>query len=381
MLKGNEKSHIGPRQVGRVKFTGQDQKKALAEQSVYGGYEDLKKLGIGLTPDGVAKMAEYAMQVGMDAALPAGVTTPSITTPVQFVQAWLPGFVEDVTDARKIDDLVGITTQGEWSDEEVVQGVMERTGNAAPYTDYGNAQMASWNVNYERRTIVRHELGLQVGRLEEARATAIRANSAEAKRAAVMRELEIVRNRIGFNGFNAGANRTYGLLNESQLPAYVNVPNGASSSSEWATKTFQEIKNDLLARAQALRTATGDLVDPTSANITVGIATSAFDYLNQATDFGVSVYEWIMKNYSNWRLISVPEFDAANGGDNVFYMYAEEIAESGTDDTRTFIQVVPTKFQTLGVQQNTKNYEEDYSNATAGIMLKRPYAVQRASGI
>jgi len=28
-----------------------------------------------------------------------------------------------------------------------------------------------------------------------------------------------------------------------------------------------------------------------------------------------------------------------------------------------------------------KAYEEDYSNATAGVLLKRPYAVVRYSGI
>jgi len=33
------------------------------------------------------------------------------------------------------------------------------------------------------------------------------------------------------------------------------------------------------------------------------------------------------------------------------------------------------------VQQLAKAYEEDYSNATAGVMCKRPYAVTRWSGI
>jgi len=48
-----------------------------------------------------------------------------------------------------------------------------------------------------------------------------------------------------------------------------------------------------------------------------------------------------------------------------------------TDGGKTFIQPVPAKFQVLGVQQLTKGYEEDYTNATAGIMVKRPWAVTR----
>ena len=71
---------------------------------------------------------------------------------------------------------------------------------------------------------------------------------------------------------------------------------------------------------------------------------------------------------------------AANAGDNVAYLYAESDSESGSDDNRTWVQVVPQKFMTLGVMQMTKAYEEDYTNATAGVMCKRPYAVVRYYG-
>ena len=79
---------------------------------------------------------------------------------------------------------------------------------------------------------------MTVGRLEELRAAAIRSNSPENKRGAAANSLEIERNRVGFNGYNNGANRTYGFLNSTDLPAYVNVPNGASGSSLWSMKTF-----------------------------------------------------------------------------------------------------------------------------------------------
>jgi hypothetical protein len=44
------------------------------------------------------------------------------------------------------------------------------------------------------------------------------------------------------------------------------------------------------------------------------------------------------------------------------------------------LQVVPAKFKVLGVEQKAKGYMEDYSNATAGAMLKRPYAMVRYYG-
>lgn len=345
-------------------------------------YRDLERLGIGLDARDVAVMAKaYAESIGMDSALIAPLTTASITTPIQFLQAWLPGFVHVITAARKIDDLVGIVTQGSWEDEEVVQGVMEMTGPAVPYNDYTNTALASWNTNFERRTIVRFESGMKVGRLEELRAAAIRANSPASKRQGAGYALEINRNKVGFYGYNGGANRTYGFLNDPSLPAYVNVPNGASGFPNWARKTFQEIKADILTSLAQLRVQSQERIDPKSDPITLAISTDAVDYLAQTTDFGISVQDWLDKNYKNIRIVSAPELVDANGGDSVFYVYAETVQDSGDDDNQTFIQVVPAKFQTLGVQQYTKAYEEAYTNATAGIMVKRPYAIVRRSGI
>lgn len=44
------------------------------------------------------------------------------------------------------------------------------------------------------------------------------------------------------------------------------------------------------------------------------------------------------------------------------------------------MQMVPAKFVTIGAQQLTKGYEEVFANASAGVMLKRPFAVIRRSG-
>ena len=380
MLSYYEKSHLSARQIKQVMATAMDaqKKKKLCEH-----YEQLSRYGINLDYPDVMKMAQHAADqqaIGMDASLPP-LTTASITTPVQFLQAWLPGFVEIITAARRIDNLVGMTTQGSWQDEEVVQGVLEKTGNAAIYGDLTNTPLTSWNVNYERRTIVRFEEGMTVGRLEEARAAAIRTSSPENKRSAAANSLEIERNRVGFNGYNNGTNRTYGFLNSPGLPAYTNVADGAGGSSSWSSKTFLEIIADLRGAFQSLRTQTQEQVDPNADEITLAIATDAIDYLSTVSDFGISVREWLKENYPSCRVLSAPELSKANGGENVFYLYAEAVSESGSDDQRTWVQIVPTKFQTLGVDQRHKSYTESYSNATAGILLKRPYAVVRRSGI
>lgn len=372
MASLNELSYIGPRRVQPLSLE--------ANGLDMGVMASLRKLGITIREKDLISMADAAYQAFAQDAITNGLTTASIGTPIQFLQSWLPGFVNIITQARKIDDFVGIVTQGEWKDEEVVQGILEQTGNASPYTDYGNVPLTSWNANFDRRTIVRFEEGLRVGVLEEARSAAMRINSADQKRGSAAVSLEIERNKIGFYGYNNGDGRTYGLLNDPNLPAYVNVATGVGGLP-WSTKTFLEIVADIREAIVSLRTNSGDVIDPENVDITLGLPTNCIDYLSVTSTFGNSVRDWLKVTYPRVRVVSAPQLQAANGGANVFYLYAENVADGSSDDGRTFIQIVPAKFMTLGVKQDVKDYVESFTNATAGVMCKRPYAVVRRSGI
>lgn len=341
-------------------------------------YRQLAAMGIQLPDRQLAAMIEG---IGMD-ALTSTLTTASIPTPVQFLQNWLPGFVKIITAARKIDELIGITTSGSWEDEEIVQGLLEELGGAVPYSDTGNVPLANWNVNFNTRTVVRFEQGMRVGTLEEARASRISINTADMKRSAATLALEIERNSIGFNGYNSGDNNTYGFLNDPGLPNYVIFPNGATNASpSWATKTYVDITNDIITMAAALRLASQDNIDPKSVATTLGLATAIVDQLSKVNTLGSqSVEQWIKATYPKMRVVSAPELDSAHSSDNVAYLYADTVSDTSTDDGRVWLQCVPAKFRVLGVQTLAKGYEEDYTNATAGVMVKRPYAIVRYYG-
>jgi len=337
------------------------------------GYQDLRRLGIGMDTATVRELMKstYAMD-----SLQPTVTTASVSTPIQFLQNWLPGFVYVITAARKIDDLTGIMITGSWEDEQVVQGVLERTGTAIPYGDQTVVPLSSWNTNFNTRTVIRFEEGMRVGNLEAARAARMLVNDSGMKRESCALSLEIQRNTIGFYGFNAGANNTYGFLNDPGLLAYTEVATGIAGHT-WSVKTFLEIQRDILTAVQTLRTQSQDIIDPEEVDLTLAVATDAVDYLATTSDFGISVRDWMRQAYPRIRVVSAPQLNNANAGDNVFYLYADQIDDMSTDGGKTFIQPVPAKFQVLGVQQLTKGYEEDYTNATAGIMVKRPWAVTR----
>lgn len=320
---------------------------------------------------------------GMDAAFAAPVTSPSIPTPLQFLQQWLPGFVKVLTAARKIDDILGIKTVGSWEDQEIVQGIVEPAGVAVEYGDFTNIPLASWNTNFERRTIVRGEMGIAVGTLEEGRSAAMRLSSAETKRQASAVSLEIMRNAIGFYGWSNGQNRTFGLLNDPALPATIS----SSTSGGWngANGDFQHITADLRLMIVTLRTQSQDQIDPEKVDLTLILPMDRVDYLTVTTDFGISVRDWLKQTYPKVRVVSAPEFNGGGaGGLDIAYLFAEEIDSSidgSSDGGETFAQLVQSKFVTLGVEKRAKSYVEAYSNATAGVLCKRPWAVVRMIGI
>lgn len=340
------------------------------------GYGDLKTIGISFDKRKISGMIS-----AMD-AIQSPVTTPSVTTPVQFLQAWLPGFINVITAVRRIDEIVGIMTAGAWEDEEVIFAIKEDQSRAVPYGDSTNIPLASWNVNFNKRTNIRFEQGMHVGILEEAQASRMMLASSAEKRVSCALSLEVVRNFVGFFGYNSGLNMTYGLLNDPLLPAYVTVPNGVSTSPLWSRKTYLEIVSDIKNMCQQLRTQSMDNIDPERDDTTLVVATNAAEFLTQSTDFGYSVRKWIQENHPRMRIISAPELNNVNGGASVGYLFADTVLDgASTDGGRTFIQVVPQKFMVTGVQAEAKGYKEDYSNATAGVILKRPWAVTRVTGI
>lgn len=371
-------AHYGPGQVQSIGLDSADTR-LLAQNPA-----QLRELGLGLDEYQILKMIknDAGISSAMDAALTQSLTPASITTPVQFLQNWLPGAVHIVTAPRMIDELVGITIQGSWEDEEIVQRVLEHKSEAQVYGDFTDIPYTSWNLQFERRTVVRFEEGMRVTRLEEARAARVQVNSAEEKRYAASESLEIERNRVGFNGFNGGANRTYGFLNDVDLPSYRTLPDGAAGDSTFASKTYLEITSDLTLMASTLRAQSNGRVRPERDRCLLPIALDAYDALiATTTDYGMSVMDWMAKTYPNWEVLPVPELQDANGGDSVIYLYAAGVDNSGTDDGATFVQVVPTKMQSLGTDQRVKDYAEGWTNATAGILVKRPYSVVRYTGV
>lgn len=335
--------------------------------------ETLEMLGIGMDASEVKKILSYAYDIA-----PNLITSPSISNQLQFFQHFLPKTIEVVTQKRVSDDLLGIDIAGNWYDEEIVFRIQENVAKAQVYSDMQNVPLSSWNLNFEKRTIVRGELGLRVGTLESERAGAMRISSEDTKRKSLGNALEIFRNLINFYGYLDGQGKTYGILNAPELPAYTTVAQGVSKDTKWSSKTYDEILSDIKTAAINLRASSGYNFDPFNDPWQLWIAGSCIDYLGTPNSLGTnSVLEYVQAHlYKKMTVKAVPQFNGADSGENVFYAVAESI-----ESEKTVAQYVQTKLRLIGQKQLTKGFEEDYSNATAGFVCKMPTGIGRYSGI
>lgn len=345
--------------------------------------DTLNKMGIGLPK--FTKSVLEGIGYSMDACpIPNQVLPASSGTPIQFLQEFLQGIVYVLTVARKADMLAPVMTVGKWSDQQIVQRTLERLGTPGVYKDHGDIPLSSWNLVYDTRDICQFQLGCQIQLLENERGLAMDIDTATEKRQAVALAFELLRNDVFFNGYSKDNVKCYGFLNDPNLPAFVEVADGVNNKKGWADKTASEIVSDILTGLNTLSVQSGGNVDIESSKLILAIPLGYSQYLTKVdgpNTFGFTATKWLNENYPNITVISVPELIKGNGADNVFYLYAESVADSGTDDGYTMAQLVPAKIQPLNAVSTMKGYEEGYTSALAGCLVKRPYAVTRYTKI
>ena len=347
--------------------------------------DGIANLGISFSDKFLAASHGSGSGIALDAGIIQPVITPSGGTPVQFLQEILSGTVHILTVVRKADEVSPVVVAGQWHYEEIALKTMEHTGTPQLYSDHGGLPLGSFHEDYQRRQVIRLEMGIEHTPLADARSSATGTSPQNEKRTALANAFEIIRNDIAFNGFNFGTGKTYGILNDPNLPAYIDVALGAGGDTLWSTKTTVEVINDLSSAYKALEIQAGGNVDPTKDAIDLCIPLAFNHYLTKADGSfsnGKTAMEWLKDNYPSTTVVTVPQFAGADAGENVFYLKAISVDNSGTDGGESMIQVVPAKMRATGSVLNAKGgVTEGYTSACAGTFVKRAYSVTRYSGI
>lgn len=317
-------------------------------------FDDLGKLGITF-----------------DSAI-VGPAAPGGYIPEEFLQTWLPGTIRALTSPTDIDYIAGVTTIGDWSDETLNVKVSEPVGKAERYGDYTNVPLANFKTDFEVRQVVRFEQGLKMAPLEQARYSKIDIDGLEEKRRAIAESLDYSRNMVGMRGI-AGT-RTYGLLNDPNLSAV------RTTSINWLTATHAQLVSEFTALYGILETQMGKSLRD-DAQLVFVLPTGYRAIMNVENSLATRTFgDWLKVNYPNLRVEYAPSFKGASAaGEDIGYLIAENIAnlDASNINGATLIQAVPARYQVIGSSQDTKGYIESVVNATAGVIVLRPWGVAR----
>lgn len=326
--------------------------------------EDIAALGISMD-EAVAKAQEYVS--AMDAA-PVTQTTPSNVTPVQFAQFWLTDPIKILTRGRSLDKVVGRTIVGTWETEQIVATILERIGQPGLYGDFTKAPLANWNVNFEVRDNVRFEMGVQVGKLEEARASQMRLNAYAMKRDSMAEAFAILMNNVGWFGYRSDSanfvgtqKKVYGLLNDPGVTA-TNL-----GVSGWSGSTMDQIVTNLITIVNTTVTNLKGHYDPETDSATLALPISQYQYLSKINTMGISVRDWLAKTYPRIRLVSCAELVGAVSNADCALFIVDKVA----GDT-TVQQLVTSTLRLVGVQPLAKGIYEVYSCSTGGALVRYP---------
>ena len=327
--------------------------------------EDLADLGITMN-ESVAKLNEYI--AAMDAA-PNTQTTPSNVTPVQFAQYWLEKPIKILTRARSLDKVVGRTITGTWETEQIVATILERIGQPGLYGDFTKAPLANWNVNFETRDNVRFEVGVQVGKLEEACASQMRLNAYSLKREAAAEAIDILLNNVGWFGYRSSSlnfpgtsKNVYGLLNDPNVTAAI-----AIGRTTWAAASMDNIVTDIQAMVRkAVQNLKGHY-DPETDTATLALPIDQYVQLGVINAYGISVRDWLTKTYPKIRVVACAELNGAiSDSDAALFIVDKVVGDNAVQ------QLLTSAMRLVGVQPLAKGFYEVYSASTGGALVRYP---------
>lgn len=300
-----------------------------------------------------------------------------------FLRTMLSGTIEQAYEIKKLDELVGKTIAGDWSDKTIGIRTAELVGRAQVYGDLTNVPLSSYMASIEERGVVRFEAGFQVTKLEAERQAKLGYNAEDYKRRGVIESLKLSSEDVGFYGYNSTTSRIFGFLNDPNLPAY-NAAAKKWITSGAVTATFEEMQLDINKMVGGLDAQSGGrfsderlltLALPQGYRIVMGVTSTTY---NSGT-----LGEWLKATYPNLRIVYVPQLlNAIAAGVNGAYLYFDSVTDTdSTFSNATFLQIIPSEYTLLGRRQELKGFVEAATNATAGVICAYPWAVYRTSGI
>jgi hypothetical protein len=244
-----------------------------------------------------------------------------------------PEIIKEITARTVAEEIASPVTYGKWTDEEILFKVVKYMGQVDPY-DFGVANVRKTGASYNyfaRGTYYYATLKEFNADTAEKDAAGLRPSYRQDIDKATEITLRQYRNKVQFNGIETyNPNQPiYGLLNDPSLLPVITIPSGASGNTTWASKTPEEIHNDLVYLINQLFIQTNStLNDQKGRTIKISVASDVQGLLLRTNNFGLvaqkSINETIKSQFPLSEFIFVPEYNKAGaGGTNLLRMELE----------------------------------------------------------
>ena len=315
-----------------------------------------------------------------------------------------PQAVEVLTAPISFDRFIGddgIKQQGQFGQDTIAIKTLERTGVPQAYVD-GTTLSPGFHladVNYTAETvgIAYRDTGYQASALELSSAQVMGVDLIQDKIRACMEGLSIDRNNINWLGTTEtrGLADVYGLLNNPQLFDYVELPAGVSGSTEWESKTFMEIYNDIIFMINTLTQQSKGWATrayESGRRFKLGVSMNVYNYLSKTNEFGVLVSQAIENAYRvngtpAIEIFGIPEMNNYAGyttvddegnrnGENMAILMIDAL-----DGIKTAYSSYVTLAQFFKIYENAGNISQRIVAALSGTIVNRPILISRFKGL
>lgn len=284
----------------------------------------------------------------------------------------------------------GMEKQGSWGDKVVTIKLAELIGRPQSYVA-GDSSSTGGNeselsLNYVNRGVYYGESSWGIDDLEVATLGKMSEDGMARKAAACMLGIAIERNQVAFLGKTDKGLTTpvYGLLNDpaiTQINSTIpTVAAGASTDTEWSTKTPDEIVNDIVNMVNELGIQSeGSSFEYFGAGkeYRLGVASSVYGQLDRTNSFGLSARAKLKENYGDkLKLFPIPQMNGYASGDNIMMMIID-----ATDNTQTAKGGFTELARAFQIDRKGSYTSQKIAFAISGCVVQRPTLVYTAKGI
>lgn len=266
-----------------------------------------------------------------------------------------PRVIDVVVAPMRMAETFGETKKGTWVDDFLTFPIAESTGEVSSYGDFNNNGMTGTNLNWETRQPYHYQAIMEIGDRELERAGAGRVDLVSRKQISNALALNKFQNKSYLYGIDGLMN--YGLLNDPTLLADLPL-------TDWTLKDGLGIYDDILNLYTQLIEQTSGLVDA-GTRVKLLLSPSDEARLHSTNMYNMNTYDHLLKNFKNWTIHSIPEYETAAGGK--IQLVVDEYEGVPTVDL-SFTE----KMRAHRVEYLTSAWRQKRSQGTNGAIIYRP---------